>query len=150
VGTTDSLRVLILVFTVRNEKIRAITGWDADRRTKKQYFAERDITTMARQQLAIPSFKSEKEEASWWQKHRLEVETGLRAAMREGKTVSLKDVLAQSARKKLLPVTIRLASEDIDTARQLADDKGVGYQTYIKLFLHEALQKESARRQRAR
>lgn len=40
VGATSSLRVLVLVFTVRNERIRAITGWDADRRTKKDFFAQ--------------------------------------------------------------------------------------------------------------
>jgi uncharacterized DUF497 family protein len=43
VGATSSLRVLVLVFTVRNEKIRAITGWDADRRTKKGYFEQRGL-----------------------------------------------------------------------------------------------------------
>jgi predicted DNA binding CopG/RHH family protein len=42
-------------------------------------------------------------------------------------------------------VTIRLANEDIAMARQLADGKGVGYQTYIKLLLHEALQKAANR-----
>jgi predicted DNA binding CopG/RHH family protein len=42
-------------------------------------------------------------------------------------------------------VTIRLASDDLATARQLADDKGIGYQTYIKLLLHEALRREAAR-----
>jgi len=69
--------------------------------------------------------------------------------MREHKTVSLRDVMAQAGRKKeLLPVTIRLASEDIATARQLADDKGIGYQTYIKLLLHDALQKEVGRQAR--
>ena len=31
----------VVVFTVRGEKIRPITGWDADRRTKKMYFSER-------------------------------------------------------------------------------------------------------------
>lgn len=43
VGATKSSRILVLVFTVRNEKIRAITGWDADRRTRKEYFAEKGI-----------------------------------------------------------------------------------------------------------
>ena len=99
---------------------------------------------MPRKKLVAPPFKSEKEEAAWWDKHRQEVEAGWRAAMREGKTISLNDVLAQARRKKeLLPVTIRLASEDIATARQLAVNKGIGYQTYIKLLLHEALQKEA-------
>ena len=41
VGVTQSLRVLVIVFTVRREIIRPITGWDADRSTKKQYFSER-------------------------------------------------------------------------------------------------------------
>jgi predicted DNA binding CopG/RHH family protein len=40
---------------------------------------------------------------------------------------------------------IRLAREDIDAARKIADDKGVGYQTCIKLLLHEALRKEANR-----
>ena len=101
---------------------------------------------MARKKLVVPSFKSEREETAWWDEHRAEVEADLRIAMREGKTLSLDDVLAQARRaKELLPVTIRLASEDVATARQLADDKGIGYQTYIKLLLHEALRKEAGR-----
>jgi len=103
---------------------------------------------MPRKKLVIPSFKSEREETVWWQKHRATVETDLRAAMREGKTLSLHDVMQSGQKKQLLPVTIRLASEDIAAARQLADRKGVGYQTYIKLLLHEALQKEAGRQAR--
>jgi predicted DNA binding CopG/RHH family protein len=106
---------------------------------------------MPPKKLVIPSFKNEAEEADWWEKHRTAVEADLRTALRESRTVSLKDVLARSTRKReLLPVTIRLASEDIATARQLADDKGIGYQTYIKLLLHNALRKEAGRQNRAR
>lgn len=98
---------------------------------------------MAGKKLTVPSFKSEKEEAAWWEKHRGEVEADLRAALRSRKTVSLSEVIASARMKnKLLPVTIRLASEDIATARDLANDKGIGYQTYIKLLLHDALQRE--------
>jgi predicted DNA binding CopG/RHH family protein len=49
-------------------------------------------------------------------------------------------------RAKLRAVTIRLATEDIDRARGLAARKGIGYQTYIKLLLREALQREAAKR----
>jgi predicted DNA binding CopG/RHH family protein len=104
---------------------------------------------MPRKKLVIPTFKSEGEEAAWWERHRSAVETDLRAAMREGKTLSLQNVMAQARQKKvLLPVTIRLASEDIATARELADNKGIGYQTYIKLLLHEALRKEASHQAR--
>ena len=40
-GATNALRVLVVVFTMRDEKIRPITGWAADHRTKKGYFMER-------------------------------------------------------------------------------------------------------------
>src|SRR2546430_10342498 len=98
---------------------------------------------MLRKKLVIPSFRNEKEEAAWWQKHRAEVEGDLRLAMRERRgTLSINDVLAQTKRKnELQHITIRLASEDVATARQLADGKGIGYQTYIKLLLHEALRR---------
>ena len=95
---------------------------------------------MPLKKLVIPSFKGKGEEAVWWEDHRADVEADLRAAMRGGQTISLSEVLSRARRKKdLRPVTIRLASEDIATARQLADDEGIGYQTYIKILLHQAL-----------
>ena len=106
---------------------------------------------MPSKKLVIPSFQNEGEEAAWWEKHRAAVETELRASMRAGKTIPFGDILAQAKKKKdLQPITIRLASDDIATARQLADRKGVGYQTYIKLLLHETLQKEAGRQLRIR
>jgi hypothetical protein len=64
--------------------------------------------------LIIPPFESEREEVAWWEKNRAAVEADMRSAMRNGKTLSLQDVLAQArARRELLPVTIRLPSEDL-------------------------------------
>ena len=39
VGITERLRVLVIVFSMRDELIRPITGWDADRQTKREFFA---------------------------------------------------------------------------------------------------------------
>ncbi len=50
-----------------------------------------------------------------------------------------------AARVKLPPVPIRLPTEDIETARGLAARKGIGNQTYIKMLLREALQREARR-----
>jgi len=44
---------------------------------------------MASKKLVIPVFETEAEEAAWWEKHRTLVEADLRAAMREGRTMSL-------------------------------------------------------------
>jgi predicted DNA binding CopG/RHH family protein len=85
---------------------------------------------MPAKKLVIPAFKSERQEAAWWEKHRASVEADLRAAMRDNKTLSLADVLSHARQKReLRPVTIRLPSEDIAAARRLANDKGIGYQT---------------------
>ena len=61
----------------------------------------------------------------------------------EGSVLTLQQAVA---RPKLRPVTIRLATEDIATARGLAAQKGIGYQTYIKLLLREALRREAGGR----
>ncbi len=96
--------------------------------------------------MVIPAFKSEMEEAAWWEEHRATVEADLRAALRQKKTLSLQDVMAHARQKKnMLPVTIRLPQDDIEAARRLANDQGIGYQTYIKLLLHKALQDETSR-----
>ncbi|MEP6715203.1 MAG: hypothetical protein ABJC09_06495 [Terriglobia bacterium] len=42
-------------------------------------------------------------------------------------------------------VTIRLNAPDVAAARQLSKKKGLPYQTYIKMLLHEALQREMAK-----
>ena len=42
-------------------------------------------------------------------------------------------------------ITIRMPVADIDRARDLAGKKGIGYQTYMKILLHEALNREAAR-----
>jgi len=39
--------------------------------------------------------------------------------------------------------TIRLDPADIELARQQAEKKGMKYQTYLKMVLHEALVKEA-------
>jgi predicted DNA binding CopG/RHH family protein len=39
-------------------------------------------------------------------------------------------------------ITIRLAEEDLTRARALAAEKGLRYQTYLKMLLHQALNSE--------
>jgi predicted DNA binding CopG/RHH family protein len=40
------------------------------------------------------------------------------------------------------PISIRLPAPDIAMAQQLARKKGMPYQTYIKMLLHDALERE--------
>lgn len=39
-------------------------------------------------------------------------------------------------------ITIRMQEADIERVRRLAEKKGIGYQTYMKILLREALDRE--------
>ena len=45
-------------------------------------------------------------------------------------------------RPVLQPISIRLPAPDIAMAQKLARKKGIPYQTYIKILLHDALERE--------
>lgn len=41
IGHTDALRVLVVVWTMRGQAVRAITAWEANRRLREQYLKGR-------------------------------------------------------------------------------------------------------------
>lgn len=49
---------------------------------------------------------------------------------------------ASEAGSEFRRITIRLAEDDLARARVLAAEKGLRYQTYLKMLLHEALNSE--------
>jgi predicted DNA binding CopG/RHH family protein len=85
----------------------------------------------------IPEFKSEKEEAAWWDRHPEVITELFLKARREGKIKRLPVV-----RGATRSVTIRMPIGDIETAQDLAGKRGLPYQTYIKGLLHQALDRE--------
>ena len=92
----------------------------------------------------IPKFRSEAEEAEWWDQHREETAKWMEDAVAAGKTSTLSEVL-QHARQRtgVTPtVSIRIDPEDMARARALAAKKGLRYQTYLKMLLHEALERD--------
>ena len=88
---------------------------------------------MPNKRIAIPKFGTEADEAEWWDRHPEVATEIMKRALKSGK-----------ARRAvpLKTVTMRLPVPDIETARDLAQEKGLPYQTYIKMLLHEALKKE--------
>ena len=93
-------------------------------------------------QAGIPIFSSEAKEAEWWDARRPEIEMEIRRRLKQRPTVTLGKVI-QGA-KLSQPVTLRISKADLETARRLAAEKGLGYQTYIKMLLREALAKNAA------
>ena len=94
-----------------------------------------------KQKRVIPTFKSEAEEAEWWHKNRARLEKDFVDAAKKGKLKRLDQATlkARLAASKSRVVSIRLAEDDIELARQQATQKGLPYQTYIKSVLHQAL-----------
>src|SRR5271169_2843543 len=85
----------------------------------------------------VPNFKSEKEEAEWWDAHPEVVTALFLKAKKEGKIKRLPVV-----RGATRSTTIRLPIADIETAQQIAEKRGLPYQTYLKGLLHQALERE--------
>jgi predicted DNA binding CopG/RHH family protein len=87
----------------------------------------------------LPDFKSEAEEAEWWDSHHDEIFQDFEQAAKEGTLLR-----GTAARIGGLPTTtIRLDPADIELARLQAEKKGMKYQTYLKMVIHEALLKEA-------
>jgi predicted DNA binding CopG/RHH family protein len=86
----------------------------------------------------IPKFKSEKDEANWLYENREGLTAAFLQAAKEGKV--RRSTLKQ--RGVTPPTTIRLAPEDISRARSQAERRGLRYQTYLKMLIHEALERE--------
>lgn len=88
----------------------------------------------------MPKFDNEAEEAEWWyqQRHRLTDE----AEASETRGDLRLRRLPASETKPAKNITIRLLEQDLARARELASKRGLRYQTYLKMLLHEALQAE--------
>jgi len=96
----------------------------------------------------IPKFKSEQEEAQWWDEHREETAEWMEEAVAAGEATTLNEILERNRQQgagSTPTVSIRIDPEDIKRARSLAAKKGLRYQTYLKMLLHEALDHEEQR-----
>jgi len=87
----------------------------------------------------IPKFKTEAEEAQWWFDNREELDKDFAQAFAEGRLKRRTEPRTGSTPT----TTIRLDPVDIELARKLAEKRGLKYQTYLKMLIHEALALES-------
>jgi predicted DNA binding CopG/RHH family protein len=93
-----------------------------------------------------PRFKNETEEAKWWTDNQEFIADKFEKAKVMGKLG--RGTVAKIARQRagVSPtITIRIAEADLARARALAAEKGLRYQTYLKMLLHQALKSEERR-----
>jgi predicted DNA binding CopG/RHH family protein len=87
----------------------------------------------------IPPFANEQDEAAWWDAHPEALTDRFQAAKLQGKLRRLSQTNLPGASET---VTIRIANDELTRARRLAAKRGLRYQTYLKMLLHEALDNE--------
>jgi predicted DNA binding CopG/RHH family protein len=90
----------------------------------------------------VPEFETDEQEAQWWDEHKSQVEQNLGAAMRNdtARRGSAQRVVKDARTSK--NITIRMPLADLERARRLSSKKGLAYQTYMKMLLHEVLDRE--------
>jgi len=94
----------------------------------------------------VPKFKSEDEEAAWWSSAegrgflKDQASAGI-SQKQKGSTL-----VAGLNRTGSVQIALRLPAPDVAKAREIAGRKGIGYQTLLKMLVHEGLQREARRR----
>lgn len=98
----------------------------------------------------LPKFANEDEEAKWWYENRELISDEFQKAAKEGRlrTGGIRRLFRERGipfpeeKVKVTPTTtIRLDPNDIALARKQAEARGLRYQTYLKMIIHEALRK---------
>jgi hypothetical protein len=103
---------------------------------------------MSKKRLQMPRFKSESEEADWWASRagRAYVRQRSAEAQSKGTKASGSSLVRTLGNKSSIQIAIRLPGTDLAQARKIAGRKGIGYQTLLKMLVHEGLAREARRR----
>jgi len=91
------------------------------------------------QRKQLPSFANEAEEAQWWFDNREARSDEFVQAIRDGRVTRG----AMVGRGLVRTPSIDIDPEDMSQAKALAEKKGLRYQTYLRLLIHNALEREA-------
>jgi predicted DNA binding CopG/RHH family protein len=102
---------------------------------------------MKRKTPKVLKFKNESEEANWWasREGREYVKQKSADAQSEGNRARGSSLVAKMNQKSSVQIALRLPQADLAQARKLAERKGLGYQTLLKMLVHEGLARETRR-----
>jgi hypothetical protein len=102
---------------------------------------------MKKKPIDMPKFANEAEEADWWtgRRGREFVKQKSAVPLKKGSTPKGSRLVGQLNRTPTVQIALRLPEPDITKAREIATRKGVGYQTLLKMLVHEGLGREARR-----
>ena len=90
---------------------------------------------------AIPKFANEQAEADWWASEAGRAFLALRPPGKKLKQTAGSKLVEKLASSHSVQIALRLPSLDIAKAREVAERKGIGYQTLLKMIVHEGLRR---------
>jgi len=97
---------------------------------------------MTKKPAQMPKFQSESEEADWWASRAGRAYVKQKA---KGPRPAGSPLVAALNRKRSVQIALRLPEADLVQARKIADRKGIGYQTLLKMLVREGLIRETRR-----
>ena len=102
---------------------------------------------MKKQPIDMPKFTNEGEEAGWWasRQGREFVKQKSAGPPKKGRAPKGSRLVGQLNRAPTVQIALRLPEPDVAKARELATRKGIGYQTLLKMLVHEGLRREARR-----
>lgn len=102
---------------------------------------------MKKKPIDMPRFADEAEEADWWASRsgREFVKQKSAEPAKRGSASKGSRLVGRLNRTPSVQIALRLPEPDVTKAREIAARKGVGYQTLLKMLVHEGLRREARR-----
>ena len=92
-----------------------------------------------------PTFTNEDEEATWWASRQGRDFLRQKSAEPQKKMAKGSRLVGRLSRTASVQIALRLPGPDVEKAREIATRKGIGYQTLLKMLVHEGLRREARR-----
>ena len=102
---------------------------------------------MKKKPIIMPKFVNETQEADWWSSRegREFVKQKAAGTGKKGGAPRGSRLVGQLNKVASVQIALRLPEPDVAKARELATRKGIGYQTLLKMLVHEGLRREARR-----
>ncbi len=123
---------------------------DAEAESRYVYYGETEGLRllaeydMAKQQIIaseISKFANDQEEADWWASPQGREFVKGHAKPMSKTPVGGSKLVAKLGKANSVQIALRLPLPDLAKAREIAERKGIGYQTLLKMLVHEGLQR---------
>ncbi|MBF8305834.1 MAG: hypothetical protein HW398_1022 [Acidobacteria bacterium] len=102
---------------------------------------------MNKKSVRMPKFRNESQEGDWWASPagRAYVKQKSAEPQLQGMKTRGSNLVAKLNQKRSRQIAIRLRETDLAQARKIAERKGIGYQTLLKMLVREGLLREGRR-----